>query len=74
MGPCQGAFCAYRAAGVAAHSLPEPAADGGLADFAQERWRGLRPIAWGRGLRQAEFLRRVQLELLGAESAAVEER
>jgi glycerol-3-phosphate dehydrogenase len=74
MGPCQGAFCAYRAAGVAAQSLAEPAADGGLADFAQERWRGLRPIAWGRGLRQAEFLRRVQLELLGAESAEVDDR
>jgi glycerol-3-phosphate dehydrogenase len=66
MGPCQGAFCAYRAAAIAASVLAEPPADGGLADFTQERWRGLRPLAWGRGLRQVEFLRRVQLELLGS--------
>ncbi len=70
MGPCQGAFCTYRAAGLAASLLPDPPADGGLAAFVQERWRGLRPLAWGRGLRQAEVLRRVQLELLGAEQAA----
>jgi len=74
MGPCQGAFCAYRAAAVASLVLPDPPADGGLSAFAQERWRGLRPLAWGRGLRQAEFLRRVQVELLGAEAAKVDHR
>jgi glycerol-3-phosphate dehydrogenase len=73
MGPCQGAFCAYRAAAVAASVLPDPSADGGLAEFAQERWRGLRPLAWGRGLRQAEMLRRIQVELLGAHSAAADD-
>jgi glycerol-3-phosphate dehydrogenase len=73
MGPCQGAFCAYRAAAVAAAVLPDPPSDGGLAEFAQERWRGLRPLAWGRGLRQAEFLRRVQVELLGADTAAADD-
>jgi glycerol-3-phosphate dehydrogenase len=67
MGPCQGAFCAYRAAGLAATILPGPASDGGFAAFAEERWRGLRPLAWGRGMRQLELLRRVQIELLGAE-------
>ncbi len=67
MGPCQGAFCAYRAAGLASTLLGSPTPDGGFADFAQERWRGLLPLAWGRGLRQLEMLRRVQLELLGAE-------
>ncbi|HKY83620.1 MAG TPA: FAD-dependent oxidoreductase [Anaerolineales bacterium] len=69
MGPCQGAFCAYRAAGLASTLLGDPPPDGGFADFVQERWRGLRPLAWGRGLRQLEMLRRVQLELLGAEQA-----
>jgi glycerol-3-phosphate dehydrogenase len=73
MGPCQGAFCAYRAAAVAASVLSDPSADGGLANFAQERWRGLRPLAWGRGLRQAEMLRRIQVELLGAHSAAADD-
>jgi glycerol-3-phosphate dehydrogenase len=65
MGPCQAAFCAYRAAGIALQVQAEPEPDGGLAAFTQERWRGLRPLAWGRGLRQVEFLRRVHLELLG---------
>jgi glycerol-3-phosphate dehydrogenase len=73
MGPCQGAFCAYRAAAIASRLLPDPHSDGGLAAFAQERWRGLRPLAWGRGLRQAEFLRRVQVELLGADAANADE-
>jgi hypothetical protein len=43
-----------------------------LGDFVQERWRGLRPLAWGRGLRQVEFLRRVQVELLGAGTGEIE--
>src|SRR3990172_4438817 len=73
MGPCQGAFCAYRAGAVAARLLSDPPADGGLAAFAQERWRCLRPLAWGRGLRQAEMLRRVQVELLGAASATADD-
>lgn len=68
MGPCQGAFCAYRAAALVAAILPSAPADGGLAGFARERWRGLVPLAWGRGLRQLDLLRRVQLELLGAEA------
>ncbi len=67
MGPCQGAFCAYRAAAIAAAVVPGAPVDGGLADFASERWRGLVPLAWGRGLRQLEMLRRVQIELLGLE-------
>ena len=72
MGPCQAAFCAYRAASLALARLPDSPPDGGLADFAQERWRGMRNLAWGRGLRQAELLRRIQVELLGAESDAAD--
>jgi glycerol-3-phosphate dehydrogenase len=70
MGPCQGAFCSYRAAALAASLLPNAAPDGGLADFVRERWRGLTPLAWGRGLRQIDLLQRIQLELLGAEAPA----
>jgi glycerol-3-phosphate dehydrogenase len=72
MGPCQGAFCTYRAAAVASGVLFDPPTDGGLAAFAEERWRGLRPLAWGRGLRQAELLRRIHMELLGAEPGSGE--
>lgn len=65
MGPCQAAFCGYRAAGLAMRILPSAPADGGLSDFQQERWRGLRPLAWGHTLRQIEFSRRIFTELLG---------
>jgi glycerol-3-phosphate dehydrogenase len=65
MGPCQAAFCGYRAAGLALRSLPQAPEDGGLGDFQQERWRGLRPLAWGQTIRQLEFSRRVLAELLG---------
>jgi glycerol-3-phosphate dehydrogenase len=64
MGPCQAAFCAYRSAAIAVRLLAEGPADGGLATFLSERWRGLRPLAWGQTLRQMEMTRRIALELL----------
>jgi len=67
MGPCQGAFCTYRAAAAVAATLPDVPLDGGLSAFFRERWRGIRPLAWGRGLRQADILRRIQIEALGAD-------
>jgi len=69
MGPCQAAFCGYRAAGITLRTLDAPPPDGGLAAFLQERWRGLRPLAWGHTLRQMEFSRRVSAELLGLTDA-----
>ena len=69
MGPCQAAFCGYRAAALATRTLPAAPDDGGLADFQQERWRGLRPLAWGQTLRQLEFSRRIYAELLGLPSS-----
>jgi glycerol-3-phosphate dehydrogenase len=65
MGPCQAAFCGYRAAGLAVRMLGSAPADGGLGAFLQERWRGLRPLAWGQTIRQLEFNRRIMAELLG---------
>jgi len=65
MGPCQGAFCAYRTAGLAA--LVSEQTDG-LAPFLEERWRGLKPVCWGHSLRGMEFMRRIYLELLGVQS------
>jgi len=69
MGPCQAAFCGYRAAGITLRTLDAPPMDGGLAAFLQERWRGLRPLAWGHTLRQLEFSRRIAAELLGLTDA-----
>lgn len=68
MGPCQGGFCSYRAAGVASERTPSGWPENGLHDFLEERWKGVRPLAWGHGLRQLELTRRIYLELLGMDS------
>jgi len=57
MGPCQGGFCIYRSAGIL-HSLQRidaASATASLRDFLQERWKGLHPILYGDGLRQARL-------------------
>jgi glycerol-3-phosphate dehydrogenase len=65
MGPCQAAFCAFRAAGIA-HAIDRDAhPQSWLIDFLRERWRGMRPLGWGSGLRQMELTRRIYLDLLG---------
>ena len=57
MGPCQGGFCTYRAAGIL-HEVgqhgPETA-NQALIDFLQERWKGVYPILHGDQLRQARL-------------------
>jgi glycerol-3-phosphate dehydrogenase len=57
MGPCQGGFCIYRAAGImhAAGGLSAQQADTSLKDFLQERWKGIWPILYGDQLRQVRF-------------------
>jgi glycerol-3-phosphate dehydrogenase len=55
MGPCQGGFCTYRAAGIL-HGLGDAdadRADGLLLMFLQHRWMGLEPILYGDQMRQA---------------------
>ena len=57
MGPCQGELCSYRAAGLFAEfgaATPERANEL-LAEFLEERWKGIKPILWGDGLREMEF-------------------
>ncbi len=57
MGPCQGALCAYRAAGhMAQHEAThEEDAAKMIIDFFEERWKGIKPIFWGDALREMEF-------------------
>jgi glycerol-3-phosphate dehydrogenase len=57
MGPCQGGFCIYRAAGVmhAAGGLSAEQADASLTAFLEERWKGVWPILYGDQLRQVRF-------------------
>jgi glycerol-3-phosphate dehydrogenase len=54
-GPCQAAFCAWRAAGMVAEAAPEGTGDhlAGLERFLEERWRGQQATTWGDQARQA---------------------
>jgi glycerol-3-phosphate dehydrogenase len=78
MGPCQGAFCTFRAAAVVAERAggAEPLAaadvDRVLLDFLDERFRGTRPIAWGRQLQELWITAGIYGGILGAESLAPE--
>jgi glycerol-3-phosphate dehydrogenase len=57
MGPCQGGFCIYRAAGIlhGVEQIDAPTANASLRDFLQERWKGVWPILYGDQLRQARL-------------------
>jgi glycerol-3-phosphate dehydrogenase len=57
MGPCQGGFCIYRAAGIlhAVDRLDGEQATESLKAFLEERWKGMWPILYGDQLRQARF-------------------
>lgn len=57
MGPCQGGFCTYRAAGILHEvgHLNGATADQALLGFLQERWKGSWPILHGDQLRQARL-------------------
>jgi glycerol-3-phosphate dehydrogenase len=52
-GPCQAAFCAWRAAGMLAEADAGGDYLGGLERFLEERWRGQRATIWGDQARQA---------------------
>jgi glycerol-3-phosphate dehydrogenase len=83
MGPCQGGFCTFRAAGAvaeresAAAGLPSVAAglspeavDRILLDFLAERYRGTRPIAWGRQLQELWLIAGLYNGVMGIGSLA----
>lgn len=72
MGPCQGGFCSYRAAGLAYRLRKPPPNPGYLLDFLQERWRGVQPLAWGNNLRQMELSRRMYHENFAADTVTDE--
>jgi glycerol-3-phosphate dehydrogenase len=74
MGPCQGGFCGFRASGVL-HEMGEQdamQATAALADFAERRWKGQRPLLWGQSLRQALLDERIYREILGMDRLEVE--
>ncbi len=55
MGPCQGGFCTFRAAGMAAEHAAAGASgttDDAIVGYLRERFKGTRPIAAGRQLQE----------------------
>ena len=80
MGPCQGGFCTFRAAGVIAEREARRGASleavAGLAGtsaeaFLEERLKGLRAVAWGRQLQEALLVEGLYRGVLGLPRAAV---
>lgn len=67
MGPCQGELCACRAAALLSRfEVISPAQSlNQLANFLDERWKGVQPIAWGDAMRESDFTRWIWLELCG---------
>ncbi|PHM74476.1 anaerobic glycerol-3-phosphate dehydrogenase subunit A [Xenorhabdus kozodoii] len=57
MGTCQGELCACRAAGLLNRLgvVTGQEAEQQLIHFLNERWKGIRPVAWGNALRESEF-------------------
>jgi glycerol-3-phosphate dehydrogenase len=70
MGPCQGAFCSLRAAGILERARPpgRPAL-GPLRDFLDERMKGGRPILWGDQARQLHLNQVIYREVLDLDHA-----
>jgi glycerol-3-phosphate dehydrogenase len=68
MGPCQGAFCTFRATGLlqSLRHLEANQANVSLRDFLQERWKGDLPILSGQQLRQARFNEFIYVNVLNA--------
>lgn len=66
MGTCQGKLCACRAAGQlckASGDATRELAD--LATFMNERWKGMRPVAWGSTLNEAQLTATIYEGLCG---------
>ena len=82
MGPCQGAFCMFRAVGLIAERGESPAQPGPepaeatsgdpLVAFLRERFRGTRPIAWGRQLQELWLSTGIYWGVLGVDALAVD--
>jgi glycerol-3-phosphate dehydrogenase len=72
MGPCQGGFCIYRATGIlhGLDGLTAEQADAALLHFLQERWKGVWPVLYGDGLRQARLDDWIFQGVLGVEHLA----
>lgn len=73
MGTCQGELCACRAAGLLNRfnvTTPQESLTQ-LSQFLNERWKGIRPIAWGDALRESEFTNWIYQGVCGLDNSAI---
>ncbi|MEO8395536.1 MAG: anaerobic glycerol-3-phosphate dehydrogenase subunit GlpA, partial [Chloroflexota bacterium] len=67
MGPCQGGFCAFRAACIrheTLHDTPEHTTQL-LSEFVERRFGGMKPLLWGHNLRQALLAEHIYGRIVG---------
>ena len=64
MGTCQGELCTCRAANIICTNNVT-ASEEGLKDFLNERWKGVRPVAWGQALGEAQLTATIYQALCG---------
>lgn len=64
MGTCQGELCTCRAANAICTNNVV-ASEEGLKDFLNERWKGVRPVAWGQALGEAQLTATIYQALCG---------
>ena len=75
MGTCQGKLCSCRAASLLGefnHDVKRAQKD--LATFLDERWKGMRPVAWGDTLREAQLTAAIYEGLCGLDQAVSTQR
>ena len=70
MGTCQGKLCSCRAASLMGELRQDiKGAQKDLANFLDERWKGMRPVAWGDTLREAQLTAAIYEGLCGLDKA-----
>jgi glycerol-3-phosphate dehydrogenase len=74
MGTCQGAFCGFRCAGALEGAGLTAETTGLLREFLEERWNGIRPVLWGKQLREEQLLRSIYCASLNIDGAIKRER
>lgn len=66
MGTCQACLCAARTAGVVCGIRKNPVPERrNLAELIEERWKGIRPVAWGDAICEAQLTSIIYDGLLG---------